>query len=334
MRVIQIIGGQKPARNSRHNIFVHRQVDSLRALIPDMDVIYAGLGANLIDMINLVKKLRYAVKAFKPDIVHTQYATMTGAVTIGNCNPIPTVISFGGDEIYGTYVNAHSTRSLRTSLARRCSEYCARQATVCVGKNETMRSVLQQWGAKRVEVIPNGVDLDLFCELDLQSCRKQLGLKRDVLYVVFSVRGNDYVKRRDLAEKAVELCRLNASCQVELLILDNIAPNLMPFYLNAANVLLLCSNHEGSPNIVKEALACNRPVVSTDVGDVRERFRAVKGLFLVRQHPLDIAEALTMAMSLKRSNGRDFIMNLSEEMVAKQLFCLYQSILMNGKAEM
>jgi glycosyltransferase involved in cell wall biosynthesis len=115
--------------------------------------------------------------------------------------------------------------------------------------------------------------------------------------------------------------------------LDRVAHNLIPLYLNAGNVLLLCSNHEGSPNIVKEALACNRPVVSTDVGDVRERFYAVKGLFLVPPYPNSIAEAVSKAMRMGKSNGREFVTNLSEEAVAKQLFLLYQSILhkCNGK---
>src|SRR5574341_614355 len=250
MRVLQIVGGRKPERNSRHNIFIHRQVDSLRALIPDLRVIYAGLGANPLDMINLARELRHAVKNIQPEVVHAQYATMTGAVTIMNCRPIPTIVSFGGDEIYGTYVNTHSTHSWRTSLARRCSKYCAQKAAVCVGKNKAMRDILKRWGAKRVEVIPNGVNLEVFRELDQQACREQLGLQREAQYVIFSVRDHDYVKRHDLAEKAVELCRRNSSRQVELLVLDHVAPILIPLYLNAGNVLLLCSNHEGSPNIV------------------------------------------------------------------------------------
>jgi len=325
---MQIVGGRAPERNNRHNIFVQRQIDSLRSLIPNMQVIYAGLGSKAEDMLALARKLQYAIKTFKPEVIHAQYATATGAVTIMNCGPIPIIVSFGGDEIYGTYINAHSTQSWRTSLALRCSRYCAKKAAVCIAKNERMREILKKWGAGRVEVIPNGVNLDLFKALDQPFCRAQLGLKRDAQYVVFAVRDNDYVKRRDLAEKAVELCRLDSSHQIELLILDHVAPAMIPLYLNAGNVLLLCSNHEGSPNIVKEALACNRPVVSTDVGDIRERFSYVNGLFLVRQNPIDIAQGLKQALLCKESNGRDSVMTLSEEIVAQRLFHLYQSLRM------
>jgi hypothetical protein len=85
-----------------------------------------------------------------------------------------------------------------------------------------------------------------FRELPQGSCRAQVGLKSDVQYVIFAVREKDYVKRADLAKRAVELCNLGSSQKVELLILDNVDPRLIPIYLNAGNVLLLCSNHEGS----------------------------------------------------------------------------------------
>jgi teichuronic acid biosynthesis glycosyltransferase TuaC len=326
MRVIQIVGGHKPAIGSRLNIFVHRQVSSLKTLIPDTHIIHAGMGSSLQDMISLAIRIRHAVKAVTPDVIHSQYGTLTGAITVMTSGRVPTVISFGGDEIYGTYINELSTKSLRTYLALKASKYCAQKATVCIAKNETMRKILKKWGAKRVEVIPNGVNLDLFKELPQGACRAQLGLKSDVQYVIFAVREKDYVKRADLAKRAVELCNFGSSQKVELLILDNVDPKLIPIYLNAGNVLLLCSNHEGSPNIVKEALACNRPVVSTDVGDLRERFSSVDGLFLVRQNPSDLAEGLREAIRLKRSNGRDFVKDLSEEIVAKRLVDLYHAL--------
>ena len=326
MRVLQIMSGGKPEPGNRQNIFIHRQIASLKPLISDMQVIYAGLGSRPHDMIALVGKLRRTIRRFQPEVIHAQYATALGAVTVMAAGNIPTVVSFCGDEVYGTYVNEHSTKSWRTSLGQKLSQYCARQATLCHVHNETMRDIVSQWGAKRIENMTKGVNLALFKELDRSVCREKLGLKPDGQYVVFAIRDNDYVKRRDLAEKAIELCNQSMSQPVELLVLDKVAPDLVPLYLNAGNVLLLCSNHEGSPNIVKEALACNSLVVSTDVGDVRDRFGEVNGLFLVQQEPSDIARGLQQAMQFKRSNGRDFVMNISEDKIAQRLFDLYQSI--------
>ena len=116
-------------------------------------------------------------------------------------------------------------------------------------------------GGKTCWIIPNGVNLALFRELHQETCRAELGLKQDGVYVGFAVRKNDYVKRSNTARKAVGLCNQNGLPKLELLLFDDLDLKLIPAYLNAVNVLLLCSNHEGSPNIIKEALACNRPVV-------------------------------------------------------------------------
>ena len=326
MRILQIVGGEKPKDGSRENIFVHRQVNSLKALIPEMHILYAGKGSNPTDMTSLARQLRTEIKTFRPDVLHAQYGTVTGAVAVMSAGDVPTIVSFGGDEVYGTYINEHTTKSLRTSLALQFSKYCAKRANVCIAKNQEMGRVLHNWGAKRVEIIPNGVNLGVFREHFQNDCRAQLQLKPNIRYVVFAVRDNDYVKRRDLAEKAVNLYRIASSQEIELLILDNIDPELIPLYLNAGDVLLLCSNHEGSPNIVKEALACNRPVVSTDVGDVREQFGEVHGVYIVSQDPFEIAEGLNKAFGLSRSNGRKFVKHFSEEYVADRLVNLYKSV--------
>src|SRR5207248_489562 len=64
---------------------------------------------------------------------------------------------------------------------------------------------------------------------------------------------------------------------IRLIMLDgSVLPELIPSYLNAADCLALASLREGSPNVVKESLACNLPVVATDVGDVAERLEQVR----------------------------------------------------------
>src|SRR5262245_55832545 len=100
MRVIQVVGGHKPQGGSRLNIFVHRQISSLNDLIPETYIVYAGLGSSIKDMTSLLIKLKGLVTTFKPDVIHSQYATVTGAVTIMAAGEVPTVVSFGGDEIY------------------------------------------------------------------------------------------------------------------------------------------------------------------------------------------------------------------------------------------
>ncbi len=122
------------------------------------------------------------------------------------------------------------------------------------------------------------------------EARAKLGLPADLPIVLFGGRPEMPVKRFALAQRAVALL---ARQDVKLLTASNVPHSEMPLYLNAADVLLLTSRHEGSPTIVKEALACNLPVVSTDVGDVRERIASIDGCSVCdNDEPETIAFAL------------------------------------------
>lgn len=327
MHLLEVIPGSVSEPNKRDNIFIHRQIKSLTKILPDIEQLYGGKGSNPRDMFLLYKEVRRQVSKSHPDVIHCHYATITGAVTLLAAKGTPTIISFGGDEVYGTYKNNNSTLSVRTILARIFSKYCARHASISIVKNGQMADILKKWGCKRVVDVPNGVNLDLFRPMDMHYCREILGLLPDTLYVNFAIRGKDYVKRRDLAEEAISICNKYGNNHYQLLLLENISPDQIPFYLNAGNVLLICSNHEGSPNIVKEALACNRPVVTTDIGDIRQRFNLVNGIFFVHQDPMAIAKSIDQAAQLKQSDGRKFIIgSFSEEKIAQIIVQLYKDL--------
>src|SRR5581483_499662 len=132
------------------------------------------------------------------------------------------------------------------------------------------------------------VDLDRFRPMDRSSCLEQLGWPADRKYVL--TYGTDAGKRLDLAHQAVNL--VAAGTPVELKILSGVDHSLVPIWLNAASVFLVTSSAEGSPNTVKEALACDLPVISTDVGDVRERISAIEGCAVVSPEPTEIVDAL------------------------------------------
>ena len=97
------------------------------------------------------------------------------------------------------------------------------------------------------------------------------------------------------------------------------------------DALLMTSKTEGSPQVIKEAMACGCPIVSVDVGDVAERVNGVKGCYVVSsREPKDIADALLQAIAFEdRTNGREKIieMGLSNEQVAKRLVDIYEHLL-------
>jgi glycosyltransferase involved in cell wall biosynthesis len=102
----------------------------------------------------------------------------------------------------------------------------------------------------------------------------------------------------------------------------------MPLYYNASDCLIVASAYEGSPNVVKEALACNCPVVSSKVGDVEERLRDVYPSMVVGRNPQELGIALAEVLALNtRSNGRENITELSLERVTRRLIQLYNEVL-------
>jgi glycosyltransferase involved in cell wall biosynthesis len=117
-----------------------------------------------------------------------------------------------------------------------------------------------------------------------------------------------------------------------------VAHNDVPKYLNEADVLVFPSYMEGSPNVIKEAMACNCPIVSTDVGDVSWVFGKTKGCYLASFDPADFAEKLKEAISFAqtkgRTKGRQRIVNLSLDMatVAKRLKSIYNKCITKTKS--
>lgn len=176
---------------------------------------------------------------------------------------------------------------------------------------------------KDYTVIPSGLDLELFCPMDQKECRQRLALSSEKKLVLFAADPRKVIKRFDLAKKAVEI--VMKSLPVELIIASNEPHALMPVYMNACDALLLTSQHEGSPNVVKEALACNLPVVSLDVGDVRKRIGNAQNCRVCENDdPYEIANALIQVLTQEKgSNLRNLVLELDSYIIAKKEMEIY-----------
>ena len=156
------------------------------------------------------------------------------------------------------------------------------------------------------------------------EARKQLRLKADKRYVLFSGAFDNPVKNATLAKTAVaELS------EVELLELKGYSRHQVGVLLHAVDVLLLTSDTEGSPQVIKEALACGCPIVSVDVGDVRERIEGIDGCWIVMPLRDDISKALKKALAFSgRTNGEKALIasNLTNTSVASKLIEIYNSL--------
>lgn len=182
-------------------------------------------------------------------------------------------------------------------------------------------------GVGSSRVLPNGVDLNMFVYNPSQESKLKLGWKMENKHILFGADSHKPVKNYPLAREAYTM--LNAD-NCELHTLGSIPHADIPLYLNACDVLLLSSKWEGSPNIVKEAMACGTPIVCTDVGDVRWLLEGVEGCYICSSDPVDIAKKLDLALKHNvKTNGRDRLieLGLDADSVASRIVSMYEEVL-------
>jgi glycosyltransferase involved in cell wall biosynthesis len=202
----------------------------------------------------------------------------------------------------------------------------ARQADAVIVKSVAMAKVL---APLEVHVIPNGVDTDLFRPLDRQASRAQLGWPAERHIVVFPNNPALPVKDFPLAQRVVEQASRRIGKPIDLMPLWGIEPTAMPLYFNAADAILMTSIAEGSPNAVKEALACDAAIVATAVGDIAMQLSGVEGCFAGPRSAETLGEALGAILRNRPApNGRAALINrgLDLDTVARRVLTVYQDV--------
>ncbi len=251
------------------------------------------------------------------DIVHGHFGLWC---LVARCQwRVPVVASFLGDDLLGEPLPSGGW-SKRAHLVVCMSRLLCRLVDAVIVKSEEMRQAARFPAAF---VIPNGVDFSLFYPIPRQEARALLGWHPERLYVLFGNRPSLAGKRFPLADAAVQ-CLQKRGLDVKLMVASGLPQEQMVFYFNAANVLVLTSLREGSPNVVKEAMACNIPVISTEVGDVSLVIEKTEGCSVCPATPEALADSLQIALA--RSNpttGRTDIAHLENSQIACRVLHAY-----------
>jgi glycosyltransferase involved in cell wall biosynthesis len=327
MRVLVVTNDYPTPALPHRGVFVKEQVESLRAIGIDVRVLHLDRASGGRGVYRaLPRLLREALEAHKPDLAHAMYGGVMADLVARVLVETPLVISFCGNDLFGEGA-ANLPRRLTGRFGVVCSRRAARRARAIVVKSRGLLTALPgDVDRGSVWLVPNGVDLDLFKPVDAAACRATLGWAQDRRHVLFPADPNRTEKRFPLAAAAVENLR-DAGVQVEMHVLSGVAREEVPRWFNASDAILLTSTHEGSPNVVKEALACNVAVVSVDIGDVRERIAGVEGCFLADATSDDLAAKLERALESARVDSRRVVEELSQRRIAERLRSIYAEAL-------
>jgi glycosyltransferase involved in cell wall biosynthesis len=299
-------------------VFVKEQVDSLKDAGVDVDVLVFDGKGGVKGYLAAARVLRQTLHKRPYDLVHAHYG-LTGLVGRMQIR-CPLVVTFHGSDLLGG-VGSQYRYTLLGRVVATVSKLAGLVATSRIVVADILKSEL--WFRSAV-TIPMGVDLSLFKPMSPQKAREQLKLDHSKKRVLFVAHPSNRIKRFDVARGAVQLLQ-EVNPDVELLPVYNVPHHQIPLYMNACDVLVLTSMHEASPCVVKEAMACNLPIVSVKVGDVAERIDGIAGCYLCRRTPLDVSAKLHQALEYgHRTNGRERIQSLSLQNVAQKVISVYQ----------
>lgn len=325
MRLLAVTNMLPTAANIRAGTFIEQQIRSLVARGIEVRTLHLDRkGGGMSVYRHTISRVRRVAGECRPDVVHTMYGGLMGWMVSRAVPMLPIVQSFCGTDLQGAETGSLVLRA-RGRFGVLMSRLTLSRVREVVVKSRRLRDRLPAWfPPNRVTLIPNGVDLGSFCPLDRAKCRDALGWRHDAFHVVMATpSASDPNKRVWLAREALGVLR-GRGVDAELHLMIEVRHDEVPTWLNAADAVVMTSVQEGSPNIVKEALACNRPVVAVDVGDAAEQIGGVEGCFLVDASALEVARGLDGVRGGPRVvAGREKVRQLSLECVADRLIDVY-----------
>jgi glycosyltransferase involved in cell wall biosynthesis len=303
-----------------------RQIQSLRDLGLTIDVVDMH-GTPKLKYLKAVPKVRRL--ANKVDLVHAHFGYCGW---LGRLAPLlsgskaPLIVSFMGSDLLGSPYNPNGDLERFSKLMIRANRVLASHARHVIVKSRQMADVIAPVPST---VIANGVDVTTFRPMDRDAARKQLGLPIHSRYVLFPGNPHDPRKGHTLARAAIEAASRQFGQTIDLLPLWRVEPQWVPVYMNACDAMVMTSLLEGSPNVVKEAMACNRPIIGVPVGDVEQLLASVQGCEFCPRDPVSIGAAIVRALDKPRVTGRDAILErgLDLESVAFSIANIYEQVL-------
>lgn len=297
-------------------VLVKNQGDSLIKEGVDIDF-YLIKGKGFWGYLRSIKGIRHKFLNGNYDLIHAHYSLSAFAASLAGRFPL--VVSLMGSDAY--------LSGFMRFLARL---FYIISWDVTIVKTQRMKDMLRM---EKAVVLPNGVDTEKFNVISKQIARERIGYNKPNKLIIFVADPNREEKNFALARDAYNLLGLS---DVELLPVYNKSNDLIPYYMNAADLLILTSKWEGGVNVVKEAMACNLPIVSTNVGDVLENIKDVQRCYVCDSSPQDIALKIAEVINKHGlSNGREriFELKLDTKSVSKRIISLYEICIANTKKQ-
>lgn len=281
MRILICVSGNAPNYKFEYNqVFVYEQIESICKLDSSVEYrVFAVVGKGIKGYLSSLNRLKKVIHEYKPDIIHA-HCGQIGALAVLQ-RSVPVITTFHGSD-----VNNHRMRPISSfaSMFSACSFFVSNK----------LKNTLRIKG-KDCQVIPCGVDDEIFYPMDKVDCKRQLGLNPTRDYILFASDFNNSIKNPSLARAVA-----SHFPEVDLLEIKGRSRKEVALLINGAELVLMTSHSEGSPQIIKEAIACGQRIVTVEVGDVREQLEGIPGCRICPHEESQLVEAVRNILEIER----------------------------------
>jgi teichuronic acid biosynthesis glycosyltransferase TuaC len=323
-RVLMLTSEWPTPQRPYHAPYLVQQVDFLRGAGVDVDVFSFRGARRPLNYLKAWWRLRRQLRQRRYDLLHAQFGQ---SALLAWPKRLPLVVTFHGCDLQGVK-RPDGRLSWGGRFLQRLCQLIALRADAVILVSERMRQFIPR--SVPASIIPTGLNFDEIPLVDRAEARRRRGLPLSERLVLFVGNPVETVKRYPLAQQAVEA--LNRTCPARLILGWGVLRPEILLLMNACDALVMTSIQEGSPCVVKEALACNLPIVSLDVGDVPVRVKDVAGCEICAdERPETIAAALERVLRRgERVRGRDAVQELDERRLAARITAIYKAVLRNA----
>jgi teichuronic acid biosynthesis glycosyltransferase TuaC len=293
--------------------FVEEQVQSLRQEGVEVDVLFVNGVKSKLNYLWGFPRLWARILTQRYDLIHAHYV-FSGIIARAQflC---PVVLTHHGSQVFQTWQ----------------APVC-RMVTPLMDKTIVVSPEMKEKGhLPKSQIIPCGIDFNLFRPIPRKRAREELNLPQDKKLVLYAGEYFRPIKRFDIVQKSMGILQ-EAEPDAELVLVSKKPLSVVPEYMSACDVLVLVSDGEGSPMVIKEAMACNLPIVSVPAGDVPEVIGDTEGCYICTQDPVDVAEKLRLALIRgTRTNGREKIAHMEISAISRRIISVYKDLLQEKK---
>ena len=312
--------------------FVKRQVEALSRYGCEQTVLFVDSRVSRLKYLRALPEMYRLILNERFDVIHAYYG-LCGCIAACQAR-LPVVTTYCGSDLNPGFAGTRRAPMLSVFIRILGQIAAVRSNVNFVQSEEMLKRIRFRTARAASKILTMGIDLALFKPINQAVARERLGWAPERLIVLFVSSATEIpaVKRVGLAKEVMSRVRLEIP-EAELLIVSGEPQESLPYYYSAADVLLLTSASEGAPNVVREAIACDLPVVSTRVGDVDRLLSGVENCHVCADDPECLVSGVVDILRKRsRTHARHLLDNESVEKTALVVYEVYRRLGKKGSS--